>query len=57
MTPSVIYLVDQAISPFFFIFVVFMLDELDRDLPSNLCKILNGEKINGSKPEPEKQRW
>lgn len=53
---NVYYLVDQAVSPFFCVFIVFIFDKFDRCLTTNLGNVLNGEKINSSEPKPEPQQ-
>lgn len=47
------HLVDQAVSPFFSVFIVLMPYQLDRYPATKLGDILNGKKIKSSKPKPE----
>lgn len=47
------YLVNQAVSSFFCVFIIFILNKLDRNLSPKLRKKLNGKKINGCQPKPE----
>ena len=49
------YLVDQAVSPFFCSFIVFILNEPNRYLTSNPCKMLDSKEINSCQPKPEKK--